>query len=185
MSDRNRKTDEDLTLFRASVDGVRPIRRSGRVEPEPARPAPLPRQLLDDERRVLEELLTAPDDPAEIESGEELSFLREGFQKRYLRRLRRGQYSIGATLDLHQMNSETARQAMLEFIEEAQQRGFGCIRIVHGKGLRSKRQPVLKQLARRLLSRHPDVAAFASCRPVDGGTGAVAVLLRRRHGVRG
>jgi len=82
------------------------------------------------------------------------------------------------SLDLHQMNAEAARLAILEFIEHAQQRGHGCVRIVHGKGLRSRKGPVLKWLTRRLLSRHPAVAAFASCRPVDGGTGAVAVLLR-------
>jgi DNA-nicking Smr family endonuclease len=54
------------------------------------------------------------------------------------------------------------------------------VRIVHGKGLRSRNGPRLKRLASRLLSRHPAVLAFASCRPVDGGTGAVTVLLKKR-----
>jgi DNA-nicking Smr family endonuclease len=76
------------------------------------------------------------------------------------------------------MNEATASNALHAFIDAAHKRGIGCVRVVHGKGLRSKKGPVLKQMTRRLLSRHPLVIAFASCRPVDGGTGAVSVLLK-------
>lgn len=179
MSKDDDSTDDDGALFRRHLSDVRPLKRSGRVAPKSAKPAPLPIKRMEDERRVLEELLDTPADLAEAETGEELSFLRPGLQQRYLNRLRRGHYSIGDSLDLHQMNAETARDAILRFLRDAQESGLGCVRIVHGKGLRSKRGPVLKVLTRRLLSRHPAVAAFASCRPVDGGTGAVSVLLRR------
>jgi DNA-nicking Smr family endonuclease len=54
------------------------------------------------------------------------------------------------------------------------------VRIVHGKGLRSRATgPVLKALTDRLLRRRDDVIAFASARPALGGTGAVVVLLKR------
>jgi DNA-nicking Smr family endonuclease len=54
------------------------------------------------------------------------------------------------------------------------------VRIVHGKGLRSRAAgPVLKALTDRLLRRRDDVIAFASARPALGGTGAVVVLLKR------
>jgi DNA-nicking Smr family endonuclease len=53
------------------------------------------------------------------------------------------------------------------------------VRIVHGKGLRSKAAgPVLKNLTDRMLRRRDDVIAFASARPAQGGTGAVVVLLK-------
>jgi DNA-nicking Smr family endonuclease len=53
------------------------------------------------------------------------------------------------------------------------------VRIVHGKGLRSKAAgPVLKVLTDRLLRRRDDVVAFASAKPAQGGTGAVVVLLK-------
>jgi DNA-nicking Smr family endonuclease len=175
---RNSSTD-DLDLFRQQMSDVQPLRDSGRALPEVPRPAPHPVQSSLDERRVMDELLQFPEDPAEMDTGEELSFIRPGLQRRYLVRLKRGHFSIADSIDLHQMNSESARIAILDFLEQAHERGLGCVRIVHGKGLRSKKGPVLKRLTRRLLSRHPLVAAFASCRPVDGGTGAVAVLLRR------
>ena len=55
---------------------------------------------------MLEELLEPLADPADLETGEELLFLRSGYQNRVLRRLRRGQYSVGDTIDLHHMNVE-------------------------------------------------------------------------------
>ena len=128
----------------------------------------------------MSELLDLPEDFAELESGEELLFLRPGVQKRYMTRLRRGRYSIGDSLDLHAMNEATAARALKDFIDEAALTGTGCVRVIHGKGLRSKNGPKLKAMTRRLLSRHPLVVAFASCRPVDGGTGAVSVLLKAR-----
>jgi len=52
------------------------------------------------------------------------------------------------------------------------------VRIVHGKGLRSgHRGPVLKAAVSAVLRRTGAVLAYVSARPVDGGTGAVYVLL--------
>jgi DNA-nicking Smr family endonuclease len=52
------------------------------------------------------------------------------------------------------------------------------VRIVHGKGLRSgHRGPVLKAAVNAVLRRTGAVLAYVSARPVDGGTGAVYVLL--------
>jgi DNA-nicking Smr family endonuclease len=54
-----------------------------------------------------------------------------------------------------------------------------CVKIIHGKGLRSRAQgPVLKRLVDGLLRRRGDVLAFASAPPAEGGTGAVVVLMR-------
>lgn len=178
MDKKSPPKEDDFEEFRRQMTDVTPLRRSGRAVSQAPRPPPEPRQLEQDERRVMEELLQFPEDHSEMDTGEELSFIRPGLQRRYLTRLKRGHFSIGDSIDLHQMNAESAHAAILAFLEQAQERGIGCVRIVHGKGLRSKKGPVLKRLTKRVLSRHPLVAAFASCRPVDGGTGAVAVLLR-------
>ena len=101
---------------------------------------------------------------------------------RLLRRLRRGQYSVADTIDLHHMDVSSARQVLLDFIAHSLERKRSCIRIIHGKGLRSRDVPRLKLLTGRILRKHPSVIAFASCRPVDGGTGATDVLLSARPG---
>jgi DNA-nicking Smr family endonuclease len=78
------------------------------------------------------------------------------------------------------MGVETAKQVLVDFIEQALNRGAGCVRIIHGKGLRSRNLPLLKIMTKHTLRKHPRVVAFASCRPVDGGTGATNVLLSSR-----
>ncbi|MBT8062458.1 MAG: SMR domain protein [Xanthomonadales bacterium] len=170
-----------MDLFRLEFEDVQPLNSVPRSDSRPPRPAPAARQRQLDEQAVLTELLESPSDPAEFETGEELLFLRSGYQRRYLTRLRRGRYSIEDSIDLHHMNESTASAAIMTFIDHALDRGLGCVRIVHGKGLRSRNGPKLKILARRLLSRHPSVIAFASCKPSEGGTGAVLVLLRNRR----
>jgi DNA-nicking Smr family endonuclease len=175
-SDSN--SDDDLELFRREMAGVRPLKDGARAPDDRPRPSPRPRQRESDEQRVIGELLLEPESEEGLETGEELLFLRSGYQKRYLQRLRRGRYAIEDHLDLHSMNETVANSALLEFLAYAVERGFGCVRIVHGKGLRSKTRPKLKMLTNRLLRRHSAVIAFASCRPADGGTGAVSVLLR-------
>jgi DNA-nicking Smr family endonuclease len=56
-----------------------------------------------------------------------------------------------------------------------------CIRIIHGKGKRSRNNkgPVIKTKVNHWLRQRDDVLAFCSARPIDGGTGAIYVLLRR------
>lgn len=170
----------DSALFREMVGAVRPLEKQ---QHRPQRPAPKPNaaQRDADEQNVLDELLSHEIDPATVETGEEIFFLRDGVQHRVLRQLRRGRYSVEACLDLHEMNAQAAEISIREFLADSQHLGKRCIKVIHGKGLRSKsRGPVLKNLTNSLLRRHKAVLAFASAPFHDGGTGAVHVLLRKR-----
>ncbi|MDT8319855.1 MAG: Smr/MutS family protein [Xanthomonadales bacterium] len=180
MKSANKPSDEEL--FRKAMADVEPLRVDNRIEPVPKMTPAIAAQRALDERAALAELLDGPDAAEDLETGEELSYLRPGYQKRLLRRLRRGEYSTAATIDLHHMNVDTARQVLLDFLAHALQRQAGCIRVIHGKGLRSRDLPRLKILTNQLLRKHPRVVAFASCRPVDGGTGATDVLLSLQAG---
>lgn len=176
--DPPRPSDEDIALFREAVGPVRRIERSAPAMEKP-RPGPRAHMREADEAAVADDLLHGEHDPAVIEIGEELSYLREGHSPKLLRRLKRGQFSVQGEIDLHHMNAEAARASILELLEEAHAEGWHCVRIVHGKGLRSRPGgPVLKGLTDRILRRRSDVLAFASARPAQGGTGAVIVLLR-------
>ncbi|MCC5812711.1 MAG: Smr/MutS family protein [Ectothiorhodospiraceae bacterium] len=177
MSDERDEHDE-LALFRQAVADVTPLRQD-RVHLRPPRPRPVPRQTLADEARVVEELLTHEIEPEMLETGEELLFARPGVQKRVLRKLRRGQYPPQEELDLHGMTVAVAHQALRAFLMECRHHHLRCVRVIHGKGNRSSnRGPVLKTKVDRWLRQWDDVIAFSSARPVDGGTGAVYVLLR-------
>ena len=179
--DSEKKNTNDRT-FRQAMADVTPLQTSDRIEPVPKKTPARALQKKMDDRAVLQELLDYDDDSIELQTGEELLFLRPGQQKRILRRLRRGYFSAADTIDLHHMNVETAKQVLLDFLDHALTRQLSCVRIIHGKGLRSKNLPQLKMLTNRVLRKHPRVVAFASCRPVDGGTGATNVLLSTRPG---
>ena len=170
--------EDDIRLFRDAIGPVREIRAD--VPPPPApRPEPRAHMLEADEAAVPGELLEPAFDPALMEIGEELAYLRDGYPPRLLRQLKRGQFSVQDEIDLHHMNAAAAQASIADFLAEARQHGLRCVRIVHGKGLRSKAAgPVLKALTDRLLRRRDDVVAFASARPAQGGTGAVVVLLK-------
>lgn len=171
--------DDEAALFRRAVTGARPLERADVVEPPRSRPAPRARFRRRDEQAVLGESLDADIDELEAGAGERLSFRRPEVGPRTLRRLSRGRYSVQAELDLHGMTADQAAQALEAFIRQSLATGHTCVRIVHGKGRRSGHAgPVLKVRVNRWLRRFRDVLAFTSARQVDGGTGALYVLLR-------
>jgi len=166
--------------FRKAVAGVTPIAERARVERKPPPPPPVARQRLLDDEQVLTESVSAPlsvDDA--IGTGEELAYLREGQSPQVLRRLRRGHWVVQGNLDLHGMNRVEAAQHVPEFLAHSLRHGHRCIRIVHGRGLGSKnREPVLKPLLARWLSRRDEVLAYCQAPLAHGGSGATLVLLR-------
>jgi DNA-nicking Smr family endonuclease len=171
-------SDDDTRLFRDAIGDVRPI-QAPPAPPERPKPAPYPFMRDADEAAVPGQLLRLDFDPAFIEIGEEISYLRDGYPPRLLKQLKRGQFSVQAELDLHHMNAAAAQASIVDFIAECRHEGVHCVRIIHGKGLRSRAQgPVLKALTDRLLRRRDDVVGFASARPAQGGTGATIVLLK-------
>ncbi|MCA3243378.1 MAG: Smr/MutS family protein [Rubrivivax sp.] len=144
------------------------------------RPEPLPRQREADERLALAEAMS---DEVDIESllltDDGLSFRREGVGSDVVNRLRRGHWAIQGELDLHGLRRDEARDALAGFLRESRQRGWRCLRVVHGKGHGSPgRQPVLKAKAQRWLGQSAEVLAFTQASGPQGGAGALIVLLK-------
>lgn len=172
-------SDDDLDLFRTEMDGIRPVAQD-KVSVKRPRPRPVPRQTRRDEAEVIDLLLADAVDLDTIETGDELVYSRPGIRRFTLRRLRRGEFAVSAELDLHGHTAAAAQAALARFLSESRRLNQTCVRIIHGKGLRSPgKKPVLKAKIYRWLSRRDEVLAFASARPMDGGTGAVYVLLKR------
>jgi DNA-nicking Smr family endonuclease len=179
MTKKSQPSREDKAFFRASVGPVKPVHQD-RVEHVVNRPPPVPRSTLADEQQVIQDMISDYFEPADLDTGEELYHCREGVPSSILRKLRRGQFKVGAELDLHGLTIPLARAALVDFIHTAQRDSITCVRIIHGKGNRSRHKgPVLKQKTNHWLRQRDDVLAFCSARPMDGGTGAVYVLLKR------
>ncbi|HEY6454081.1 MAG TPA: Smr/MutS family protein [Steroidobacteraceae bacterium] len=176
------KSDEDETaLFREATRGVKPLSHAARVTVAAPKPHPRARFARADRLLVVDEILHGSADEPELTAADPTHFCRPGVSESTLRKLRRGQYRVQGELDLHGLSVEEAKMQLREFLVAALHRHASCVRIVHGKGLRSgPRGPVLRQLVNNALRRTRQVLAFASARQVDGGTGALYVLLDPR-----
>jgi DNA-nicking Smr family endonuclease len=170
---------EDSALFR---DAIGPVRELAPAPPPPAapRPPPRPRQREADEAEALEQSRLQPFQFGAL--GDQAEHVQDGVPARVLKRLKRGQFSVQDELDLHGLTTHAAPAVLRQFLRECRADGRLCVRIVHGKGLRSGYEgPVLKGLVEHLLRQRADVLAYASAPEAQGGTGALLVLLARRR----
>ena len=172
-------SDDEDDLFRRAMSGAKPIKTEKRVPPTGKKPKPKAKFAHADESAALQESMEADFDELDTGSGDALRFHRQHVGKRTMRKLARGNYAVQDEIDLHGMTVEEARPRLADFIEHSAQSGKTCVRVVHGKGLGSgDRGPVLKPSVDRWLRKFECVLAFVSTRQVDGGTGAVYVLLQ-------
>jgi DNA-nicking Smr family endonuclease len=122
-----------------------------------------------------------------------------GLDRRSAEKLRKGQMTVEATLDLHGMSQTAAHMAVARFIAARQAAGARCVLIVTGKGKTAdpfapKAAPsrftysggrgVLREALPRWLNEpalRAHIIAISPARPEHGGAGAVYVLLKRKR----
>jgi len=178
MSDSNK----DKETFMNAMSGVRRLHKSHRnkMTHRTERPTTRPIQRLRDQEQVILDMMSDPVDQTDIVTGDELFFSRNGIQKHVIKKLKRGQYAIEDELDLHGKTSIEAKILVAEFLLYSTRAKFRVVRIIHGKGRGSfNKQPVLKIKVNFWLQQRNEILAFCSARQVDGGTGAIYVLLKR------
>jgi DNA-nicking Smr family endonuclease len=175
-------TAEDRDLFLSAVRGARPIKRTPRAEHRSPPPPPVPVQSILDHHQALHESAHGEIPPEQsMEGGDEVSFLRPGLAQGVLRKLRRGHWVVQDEIDLHGLNSGQARQALAGFMHASARKGRRCVRVIHGKGLRSpNREPVLKKKVKAWLAQREEVLAFCQAPANQGGSGALLLLLAAR-----
>jgi DNA-nicking Smr family endonuclease len=173
-------TDNDKDEFRRAIPDAKPLKSEDRVPEMKPKPKPRARFAKADEREALHESLRDDIDTIEHGYGAALRFQRASVGRRTMRKLSRGGYSVQDEIDLHGMTVAEARQRLVDFISYSASQGKLCVRVVHGKGLGSgDRGPVLKNSVNRWLRQWDTVLAFVSTPQVDGGTGAIYVLLQK------
>ncbi len=185
--DREEKQTPEMEeeLFKKAMEGVRPISRENCIErifqiefPESSRDK--------EDAEILEKLsdlvkygrgFHVADTPEYIEGTN------YHVHPTVAKRLHRGDYSIQAFVDLHGLLAEEAKEVFEKFLKWAVTTGKTGVLIVHGRGLSSPSEPVLKKKVVEWLTHGPWrkwVAAYASARICDGGAGATYVLLSPR-----
>jgi len=97
-------------------------------------------------------------------------------------KLHEGHMSVQAFIDLHGCTVSEAEQELESFFQESFNKGLRCVKIIHGRGLRSTKGARLKEAVIKRLSGHfrKDLIAYVTARQCDGGLGALYVLLRKK-----
>ncbi len=85
---------------------------------------------------------------------------------------------IDAVLDLHGMTAAQAEAALSAFFATAVARGAKKVLIIHGKGIHSGGEAVLKKLTKQWLERCPAAGRSGKAERTQGGTGATWVIVK-------
>lgn len=174
----SKKPEEDEDLFRQAMQGAQPLADDNRVHARinPAKPRLQKRP--SDALQMHDQLLEQEAQSAGMTL--DIDYRRPGIQDRLLRKLRTGKIPREDELDLHGLNVDQARKQLACFLTRCQQHQLRCVRIIHGKGLRSgERGAVLKQQVARWLQNHEMVLAACEARREEGGSGATILWLRK------
>ncbi|HOE18630.1 MAG TPA: Smr/MutS family protein [Syntrophorhabdaceae bacterium] len=176
------QADGDAAFSEAMKD-VRTIDRLKRRRIEKRRPKQLKHHNEDDAKRILEKTVTG-DDPFNVANMPEyMEGHIEGINPVVMEKLRNGEFAIQKILDLHGCTLNEAKERFELFVREIIREGLNCVKVIHGRGLKSKRAPLLKENLKRWVVKAMHrkwVMAFSSATMPDGGPGATYILLRKR-----
>jgi DNA-nicking Smr family endonuclease len=135
----------------------------------------------DDALRILEQIASGEQPINLSDTQEYVEWTNPGYRREVTAELHTGRYSVQGMVDLHGLTADDVNEELDDFLATAFTKGWRCVKVIHGRGLRSVKGPVLKDaVIRRLLGRYQkNIIGFVSARQCDGGLGALYVLLNR------
>lgn len=181
-------SDEDKKAFRMAMQGVTPLKQSEKVtlslktvaekrgKPYFSRPLEKPAS---NPLPAVRTLYSPESTYFTLQAESKLAFMRNHVPKKQFHALRSGQLPWQAVLDLHGMTREQAQKMVCQFIHTSLQKRCRVVLIIHGKGSVQGEAPILKNLTYHWLIQFPQINAFHSAVPKDGGMGAVYILLKK------
>ena len=182
MVKKSKITDDEIAEFKEAIKGSEPIKKSQRMPTKRPTKKYQATERHHHEKKYYQE--RTEDIPAQdrVRAEDSLHYAGSGIQHRLMQKLKRGQITLEASLDLHGLTVSEASTAVEDFIGECQARQLRCVLIIHGKGSMSRSDtPILKNQVNQWLRSHSQVLAFHSAQAKDGGKGAVYVLLKMQR----
>lgn len=172
----NAVSAEDKQLFAQAVSGATPLERKNRADT--SLPKPKRRPIKTQQHIELNDPRFSFSAPS-VSANEHIEHYEKGFRLQDLSRLRKREFDLDGQLDLHGEQETSAQSLLTHFIAQHFRLGHRHVLIIHGKGHNaSGDHPILKNLVNQVLRQLPEVLAFTSAQPKDGGTGAVYVRLK-------
>ena len=181
-------TDEDRELLQQAMTGVTPLpSHKKKKRPLPDRKTEPASSLRWRQMRAthmpastMEADLLATEHLEEVEPDAYVEYTSGRLTHQQMRKLRLGKLAVECTLDLHGCDFEEARALLKQFVAFCRGKGYTSVRVIHGKSHTTwGRKKSMKSHAITWLKQMDNVRGFASCLPIDGGTGAVYVVLTK------
>lgn len=186
---RGEPSDEEL--FQHAMSDVAPLDRKGcaSLPPKKRAASAVPHPLeQDDTVQQLKALIETGNGFVIADTPEYIEGIGYRVPPEVVKRLHQGHYAIQDYIDLHGHSVSEAHASFQGFMKKAVATGKTGVLIIHGRGLSSPDEPVLKNRVYQWLtsgSWRKWVIAFSSARACDGGAGATYVLLRNTPMTKG
>jgi DNA-nicking Smr family endonuclease len=175
------KTDEEIFLdAMADVREIREFREIPFKSPKGIRRGYV---RTDDSLEVLKKIVSGEIKIRLSDTGEYMEWISPDMRKDIAKRLHQGDFYVQDYIDLHGMTLREAEEAVCLFFREAIKKRLFCVKVIHGRGLRSPRGPVLKEALQKKLqgSFRKWVLAYSTAKDSDGGLGATYIILNSRR----
>lgn len=176
----NTDEEDDFAAFQEAMQGVTPLKKSKKITPPPTphqKPVSIKKHKL--HQPEADAIVYLSDRyPTTVGAESMLKFHRPSLPHSLLKKLRKGQFTMQATLDLHGYSITDAKTTLCHFLNQQCLLGHRYILVIHGKGSAKGEAPILKNLVNYWLTQLPEVLAFCSALPHQGGSGALYVWLR-------
>jgi len=173
---------DDEALFADAMREVREIKEFRRIPVQRKKSIALRRKISSDKEAIqaLEEIVTGRRAIHLPDTQEYVEWIHQDYRGGIIKKLHEGKYSVQDYLDLHGLCVEEAEKEVKYFLKDSLRKGHRCVKIIHGRGLRSPGGPVLKDALISWLSGRyrKNIIAFVTARQCDGGLGALYILLR-------
>jgi DNA-nicking Smr family endonuclease len=180
------QTDEEIFLnAMADVKEIKEFRKIPLSDPPQFKNTKENRKLskeTDDSVQILRQIVNGERKIRLSDTGEYIEWASPRIRKDIAQRLHRGDFSVQDCIDLHGMTLSEAEASFRLFFQDALRRRLFCIKVIHGRGLRSPNGPVLKEALKTWLQGkfRKWILAYSSAKDCDGGLGATYIILKTR-----
>ena len=163
--------EEAISLFRAEMKGVKPLKQDTFVAARPHKKKSL--ATIKEQREQQDTLFYFSDEYEPLLNEESaVKYLRENEDSHLLKQLRRGDFSPEIFLDLHGLTREQAKLELAALIQTCEKEHLYCASVMTGYGTYT-----LKRQIPRWLVQHPKVRALHQAPKEWGGEAAILILI--------
>jgi len=175
-----KKTDEEI--FLDAMAGVREIKEFREIPLQKPRIIKSHPIRTDDSLEILRQIVNGKRKIRLSDTGEYMEWISPDIRKDITQRLHQGEFSVQDYIDLHGMTLIEAKEALSMFLKESIKKRMFCVKVIHGRGLRSPRGPVLKEALKNWLQGtfKKWVLAYSTAKDCDGGLGATYIILKQK-----